>query len=670
MSLDSSKRSSQVMYHSSFINKLAEFSPPTPYHPVSLAKGWKPYKLELKGTKLCFYKPSSDRTLAIKELFPIELTGEEDEVLEIVPTPVEETHTGGRKRDDTFGRRKRAYWGRATHPDLVVDHASGKVKRGNLEALVHESAFATTTLRSTSSSEPPSQSELETRTKIWHDFASAVVLCLPLLADRQAFETEFQRCCTNLINGASDEIKDAERGRVAWLIAEYMRFHGPPLHQDWDEWKKEILPLQDEAYLITTWAPSSALMPKSSSTRALHTLTPQLGSLSTMTSPNLGTFSPRPDATSRGVFSLADTLGLPSPHSPVTMSSSASSVHSVASGSSSMRNYSHVWDILEDEGLTKDVLMMLEPNLIALSLRRFHQCAISRLPESMTIETLLGTSWPPAPKGAVNDKNSSNDKDAAVSEIDALFGSDERPHWLTRIVLHQILSPESPSSSTRNKYPVSPSGGGAAGEDIHGSTSAVSLAATPAVPTSRTHSRSELISAWTRVGEMCRLYGDECSWQAIVAALCSRPVARLEKSWKRVDVPALKTVQSWVASIPGKGGDRISMVSVQEPRLTVWGGKTRTRLVELLEEAVAAASSSSSLSSDQPGDAVLVSPMMDVKDLFEGLRTSFDLCPRLPPGDKEIVAPGCRPEDVLQLAQFWNSESTRPGRGNVAKFTQ
>ncbi|KAJ7048568.1 hypothetical protein C8F01DRAFT_1276849 [Mycena amicta] len=44
-----------------------------------------------------------------------------------------------------------------------------------------------------------------------------------------------------------------------------------------------------------------------------------------------------------------------------------------------------------------------------------------------------------------------------------------------------------------------------------------------------THSRSEIITVWARVGELCRAAGDECSWRVIAAALCSAPVARLDK---------------------------------------------------------------------------------------------------------------------------------------------
>ena len=107
-----------------------------------MSKGWKPYKLVLKGSKLYFYKPPSDRSTAVKELFPTELvTVLEDEGLTDGEFDAgegdEETTRGSRMRD-----RKRAYWGRGTHPSLVI--VDGKIERGAFEALVHEAVFVTT----------------------------------------------------------------------------------------------------------------------------------------------------------------------------------------------------------------------------------------------------------------------------------------------------------------------------------------------------------------------------------------------------------------------------------------------------------------------------------------------------------------------------------------------
>ena len=76
----------------------------------SLAKGWKPFKLVLKGSKLYFYKPPSDRNNAVRDLFPTEFVvvleeeGVGKDILEGIPPDAEldETSRGGKgkERDD------------------------------------------------------------------------------------------------------------------------------------------------------------------------------------------------------------------------------------------------------------------------------------------------------------------------------------------------------------------------------------------------------------------------------------------------------------------------------------------------------------------------------------------------------------------------------------------
>jgi hypothetical protein len=150
--------------------------------------------------------------------------------------------------------------------------------------------------------------------------------------------------------------------------------------------------------------------------------------------------------------------------------------------------------------------------------------------------------------------------------------------------------------------------------------------------TSRTHSRSEVISVWARIGELCRLAGDECSWRAIAAALCSRPVARLDKAWKRVHADALAIVDSWV--YPAADGE---CVNVQHPRITPWGGDVKDRIKETLEKA-----------RGDSGEEWLVNPLTRVREMFEGTRTTFSLCPRRSDLDESAVG-----EDVVRMMAFW-----------------
>ncbi len=163
---------------------------------MPLAKGWKPFKLELKGSKLYFYKPPGDRAHAIKELFPVGLVPPTDEEEEEASAPLatlaEDHPRKGKGRDDShvvapLGRKKRAYWGRRTHPDLIRD-AAGVIEKGTFEALTHEAVFATTFLAAAApvllsedadaAQAPPLEDELSRKTR-WHEFASSVIFGVP-----------------------------------------------------------------------------------------------------------------------------------------------------------------------------------------------------------------------------------------------------------------------------------------------------------------------------------------------------------------------------------------------------------------------------------------------------------------------------------------------------------
>lgn len=214
------KRTSQMVYHSGFINRLADFSPAmlnTRAHhaymsggaATVLAKGWKPFKLVLKGSKLYFYKPPSDRSAGIKELFPTELVaviegegaGDSEVDVDVHDAEMDMSGRGGGKgKEREELRRRRAYWGRGTHPSLVVGK---EVEKGTTEALVHEAVFATTFVTSEATDDVDEEQNAAPGSPRWREFAAAVLLSLPSLIGRAAFETEFVRCCSNLFSGST-----------------------------------------------------------------------------------------------------------------------------------------------------------------------------------------------------------------------------------------------------------------------------------------------------------------------------------------------------------------------------------------------------------------------------------------------------------------------------------
>ena len=604
-----SKRTSQITYNTGFINRLTDAAPmiqayQRPYNGAThypLAKGWKPFKAELKGSKLYFYKPPSDRSAAIKDLFPTEVVPpsiEDEAVAELEVS--EEVGRSGRGREDgigSIGRKKRAYWGRRTHPELVV--SEGHIVKGTFEALVHEAVFATTFVVPIADGNTELAERCsDGRSSEWKDFSSAIILCLPSFADRTKFENEFTRVCSNLLNGADQDIKETERTRVAWMAQEYVRYYGTPSDESgWQDFTSNAIPN------FTINPPSTnGGMPKSISTQAIYTPSPNpnLGSpqmdVTSVISPNLGTFSPRPqDGKMASLMEALGTTGV-SPGKPLNPRQQRAQLPFADPVERSPR----IWAMLTQDGFSREILSMLDPHLIALSLQTFHRRAFQELPDNLTVDHVLGAD---APADAPEDV----DETQTVSPHSTkFFGSDDHPHWLTKLLLAQILG--SDSSNTNNSH---------------------------LDRASRTHSRSEVISIWARVGELCRTAGDECSWKAISAALCSRPVARLIKAWRRADRQSVIAVESWI--YPERDGQT---ATAREPMMTAWGGDANQQMRYELDRA-----------RNEVDEHWGTEPLLKTRNIFEGFRTRFALCSRTPI-ETDSLSP-----DIVKLVSLWEDLS-------------
>ncbi|KAH6903660.1 hypothetical protein BKA70DRAFT_1513950 [Coprinopsis sp. MPI-PUGE-AT-0042] len=591
------RRTSQILLHSGLINRLVDV--PSTFQSLSNAKGWKPFKMELKGSKLYFYKPPSDRTNAIKELFPSGLVppSEEEEEAEEEVVEVDGSGEGagkarGREESGTGGgtRKKRAYWGRQGHPDLVLD-ANGKIVKGTFEALVHEAVFGTTFDMDASTSKLP---------LTWNEFASSILLGLLHLVDPLIFEAEFLRCCSFLVSGAEDSAKESDRSRVVWLANEYLRHHGKPADSSaWDTWKQDTLPDVD---LSAEGGSSSSGMPTSASTQALHSTSPFSTPGAEFT-----TFSPRPENGGPKMVPLLAALNLPT------------------SSASSAPYPSRVpWNAINEEGLTRDILVALDAQFIAKSLMLFHRLLLEQSPDNLTAELVL-PSTEPSPK-------------QPRTPFCSLFGTDDHPHWLTKLLLVQIFGVDThgPPPPQQLQSPSRKS------EDRSNPPPAASS-------TSRTHSRSEIISVWAKVGELCRRTGDECSWKAIAAALCSRPVARLDKAWRRVDPNALSVVEAWAYPT-----SKHKTLSVNDPRVTPWGGDLKVRLAEAIGKA-----------KGEPGDLMMrVDALHRTRTMFEQFKGAFALCPR-----NSTISEDEATDDLKRMVAFWK-EVADGGRtsGLAVKF--
>ncbi|TFK24708.1 rho GTPase activating protein 22 [Coprinopsis marcescibilis] len=631
-----SKRTSQILLHNGLINRLTDVPANLQHANLQLSKGWKPYKMELKGSKLYFYKPPSDRANAIKDLFPTGLVPpSQEDVEEVVSDPdtygEDSRRLKGREESIAAGaRRKRAYWGRRTHPDLILD-ADGHIVKGTFEALIHEAVFATTfdhpppAPRSANANGDQEASRLapsEQFSTVWKDFASSTLLSLPSLIDRLTFEPEFLRCCSYLISGVEDDARETERTGVSWLANEYLRHYGKPVDWSaWRDWKEETLPGVD---LSAEAVNSSSGMPTSASTQAMYPASPINSSTAEFT-----TFSPRPDNGQVRMVPLLDALNNLSP-SGLTRSYE----HPYPAAGVPPHLSRVPWNVLHEEGLTKDLLVQLDPHLLARSLILFHRSILEQLPENLTADYLL----PPF---------DATKKGSLATPLATLCGTEEQPHWLTKLLLVQIFGVDGQVLTT----------GYAAGQQAQGlqspgrrSEDGRSQQAAAATQTSRTHNRSEIISVWAKVGELCRRAGDECSWRAICAALCSRPVARLDKAWRRVDPQALAIVEMW--SYPSSEGQ---LLTVNDPQVTPWGGDLKEQLAHELAKAKGESGTDQMLA---------VSAFHKAKSIFEGFRAVFSLCPR-----NIVVAEDELGEDLKRMVAFWK-EVAEGGRtsGLAIKF--
>ncbi|KAJ7339081.1 rho GTPase activating protein 22 [Mycena albidolilacea] len=580
------KRASQIVYASGFVNRLI-----TPA--LADPRAWKPFKMEVRGQKLILHKPPSDRAAGVRDLFAVGVV-EEPEKEEETDTLAIEDAGGGQRRDaGGNGRKKRAYWGRGRHPGLGV----GRIEKGTMEALVHELAFATVFLHADAMEEEAARCEEE-----WRDYALAVLFSLPLLAGRARVETEFVRCAGYLVSGAGPDEMEKQRARVAWMAGEYLRFHGAPADADaWESFRAETIP--DVFFPAMPTVPSG--MPASASTQAMHVPTPM-----SSPAPSPTPFSPRPDGSGRMV-GLLDALGVRDPivpASPAVASLSAPRSPQPQRGGLSSRM---PWAALQADGLTREVLLALDPHVIARSLTLFHRAVLEQAPDNPTTAFV---------------------DPAADDASSPFFGSDAAPQWLTKLLLMQILGPDTGSGAAQHD----------GGEQKNSSG-----------PSSRTHSRSEVISVWARVGDLCRAAGDECTWRCIVAALCSAPIARLDKVWRRVESQALAAVEGWAQS-EGEGCE------VGEARITPWGGDIRRRVKEEIESARPSEAGGTE-------ESLLVAPMERALDIFERFRQQFLLCPRRVSLAEDEVG-----EDVKLLVDHWREKFAEgPGGGGIAaKFVR
>ncbi|KAG8871240.1 rho GTPase-activating protein [Tulasnella sp. 331] len=560
-------RSSQIVHCSGFVSRFT-LSSKFSSQGLAVEKNWKPFKAQLQGTKLYFYKPPADRAMEIRELFltgPTPVLPESESKLSLDPVQEGEVSPHGRERGMEDGRRRRAYWGRAQHADLCVSE-DGTPQSGTSDALIHEVIFATTFEReadptgSSAVAECPLTQTAGTR---WRHFARAILLCLPSRIKKSAFETELLRDLDSFKRGATEEELENQRARLGWVVREYVRLHGAADSES--EWQTVL-----EEYSDATSSSNSSPTIQGPRTITLSTPSPpQAAGLGNSTPSHLLDTPARPPVT-RGLS--ADSFDRPyAPRPPVNRGLSTDSGSKLANA-------------LMGEGLSRDTFARIEMRKVADSLTEF---ARSQLGGSIHSADFL----------TINDPG---------DELSNFCGSDDKPHWLTRIVLDTILE----QVGRAEKRQDDPS-------DANGA----------AKSNSSTYVRAGMVSRWVQIGEKCRVAGDECSWRAIMTGLCSVPVVRLEKVWKRVDAAERETVFDWVT------GERALARGAVSP----WAGDVRRKVVSAMD----------TISIGDQDNSYIVQPMLNVATLIQPFMISWRSCKDC------YLSPSTPSPEVTALNQYW-----------------
>ncbi|KAF8311573.1 hypothetical protein DL93DRAFT_1393528 [Clavulina sp. PMI_390] len=489
----------------------------------------------------------------------------------------------GNGSDERSPRPERIFRGHTRHPKLVVD-ANEHVQSGSMHALLHEVVFATTFLVASNQSpselpppalnipaqhdadltegslsslvsaskQPPAESPPSShdgvsqtptgpaasnpdgpdqattadhsryRLGAWKSFAQAAITVLPSsrFLGREQFESELLGHCENMTSTSDTEEGNAEDSgedglkrfaseRVRWINDTYREFwggFGNDRVSGWQAVLRKLGPVSE--------SDSTAPVANSSSE-------PSSESSDRFISPSSST-SLSPSSSDPG-----QTVPLLSPF-PSTSAPHSASTHPFPFPSSSPKSAKQRWnslaDLLDREGFL--------PGLLASNRVGVERAASSLA--SWTHYQLLTLLWELKVENrsvtrALLERVVFLNANEETGHWKLFYGDEKEMHWLTRLVLQHVLTPSAPSSSSTSSNAQEPQ------------RSSTSQSTQPV----SSRSRGRIITSWVEVAEACRASGDESSFQAIRAALTSRPVVRLEKAWREVAANIKNIVDNW-----------------------------------------------------------------------------------------------------------------------------
>lgn len=476
---------------------------------IDLQRGWKPYKVYLRGAKLYLHKLPGDLSSTAKARFPTTMIDDRDsQVLEFGPGLTQADHDAGRKQ-------QRVFWGTGgvAHPGLIVNSSSEKgkererVQGGTLEALMHELVFGTSfnDPSSSSSSTPPLDSiptyAIEAES-LYDFFLHTLILAGPFLPFSPSHSASELDRCAGLATRTVLNLSTREEGLV--------NVEALALGKRLEKIVRIVLDLYPEDLRVMENGTSRASPTKVAFEQVIF----QLKSLESTTE---GEGVRASEELSKGMeeaFKLKKVVRSPTEFSHSRTSSRQGSGSNSGSPSKARRRGSSEQEPVST-ALTLTPINFLASDPIAFA-DQIHSFHLNRL-TSLTGSSSLSRQFMTASK-SLNSTPSS-------PPVACLFSfSPSRPHFLTRLVIDTILAP---TSASANQW----------------------LSASPPQAL-----RAALIVHWISVAEELRSRGDAAGFVAIAMALCSRAIARLDDTWRRISSEKIQPVrQEWTAILTGLG---------------------------------------------------------------------------------------------------------------------
>lgn len=401
------------------------------------------------------------------------------------------------KQNSSQGRR-RAYWGTSKHPELLLypaplhhdDPVRSKVQTGSMEAFAHELIFFTCF----DLPEEPTEADLQRLIASHASFVDTIAFAHRRLSTTTKFVAELLRCVQMAKNAANSLAPSELRSRALRIVARLVDTYLGNIKEEGQECRGALLEIVE----LVEEDPEK----DEETQRILQTLR--------------GNDLPQSKFNQTTDWSRL-------PPSPSSKPQTGLGV-----------------DLSELQlGLTPALLLKSNAEDVAATLHAFHYDALRVASQHATCKDVLTAS-----------EVTENTKNRPI--LLSLFAfTPSSPHFVTLQILRQIVPLTSASATLRASTPI---GGNhrASSPSLSPNLASARISSPVTIPPSPAHHRATIIQKWIAIGEASRLRGDAAAFMAVAMAICSRSIARLMQSWRRVTEDSRALVRdTWVPILAG-----------------------------------------------------------------------------------------------------------------------